>query len=82
MKPKKNKDKKPKEKVGISKKEIKAKIQEKVNLALTEFHVDSPSRKTRKTVKKLSGKVAGKIKTDLKKQNKKSKKEKETEDAV
>lgn len=66
MKVKKEKKEKTKTKSGTSKKEIRSKIQESVNKAITGFHIDSPSKRTRKTVKKVSNKIAGTIKRDLK----------------
>lgn len=66
MKQKKNKEKKKPAKSGISKKEIRSKIRQSVASVLTDLHIQSPSKKTRKAVKKVSGQIAGKIKRDLK----------------
>ncbi len=52
---------------GISKKEIRGKIEKSVNKAITDLHILSPSKKTKKSVKKASNKLAGTIKKDLKK---------------
>jgi hypothetical protein len=76
-----NKDKKARKKVtkvkiGITKKEIRNKIQDSVNQAIADLHIGSPSKKTKKAVKKTSGKLAGKIRKELK--NKKPAKNPET----
>ncbi len=68
MKVKKEKKEKTKVKAksGTSKKEIRSKIQESVNKTITSFHIESPSKKTKRAVKKVSYKIAGTIKRDLK----------------
>ncbi len=57
----------------ISKKEIRSKIEKSLNKAITELHITSPSKKTKKSVKKASSKIAGTIKKDLKKLRSKKK---------
>ncbi len=57
----------PKAKIGITKKEIRNKIQDSVNQAIADLHIGSPTKKTKKAVKKTSGKLAGKIRKELKK---------------
>ena len=61
------KKEKTRTKSGISKKEIRSKIQESVNKAITDFNIKTPSKKTKKTVRKVSNKIASTIKKDLKK---------------
>lgn len=56
-----------KAKIGITKKEIRNKIQDSVNQAIVDLHIGSPSKRTQKDVKKTSGKLAGKIQKELKK---------------
>jgi hypothetical protein len=51
---------------AISKKEIRAKIQDSVNKAIVEFEGEGPSKRVKKVVKKASKKIASKIKRDLK----------------
>ncbi len=75
---------------GPSKKEIRTKIQASVNQAIGEFHVDHPSKKVKKVVRKASKKLAKEVKQDIKslstKANKdakkQSKKKKKSQPAV
>jgi hypothetical protein len=60
------KQKKSSEK-GISKKEIRSKIQDSVNSAVVQYEKEGPSKRVKKAVEKASKKIAGKIKRDLKK---------------
>lgn len=66
-KEKKGPKKASKAKIGITKKEIRNKIQDSVNQAIEDLQIGSPSKKTKKAVKKTSGKLAGKIRKELKK---------------
>ena len=60
---------------GITKKEIRSKIQDSLNQAIVQLEKESPSKKTTKVVKKASKKIANKVKRDLK--NSKPKKTKD-----
>ncbi len=60
------KEKKAAEK-GITKKEIRSKIQDSLNHAIVEFEKEGPSKKVKKVVQKASKRIASKIKRDLKK---------------
>lgn len=71
---KKETPKKHKQESGISKKEIRSKIQDSVNQTIIGFHIESPSKKTKRAVKKVSVKIAATIKRDLKKLMKQTKK--------
>ena len=51
---------------GITKKEIRSKIQDSLNLAIGQIEKEGPSKKTSKVVKKASKKIANKVKRDLK----------------
>lgn len=51
---------------GISKKEIRSKIQDSVNQAIVQIEKEGPSKRTKKVVRKASKKIASKIKRDLK----------------
>ena len=51
---------------GITKKEIRSKIQDSLNQAIVQFEKEGPSKKTSKVVKKASKKIASKVKRDLK----------------
>lgn len=53
-------------KSGPSKKEIRTKIQESVNKAIGELHVEHPSKKVRRVVRKTSKAVAKTVKKELK----------------
>lgn len=60
------KDKKSTEK-GITRKEIRSKIQDSVTTAVVHYEKEGPSKRVRKAVEKASKKIADKIKRDLKK---------------
>ncbi len=51
---------------GITKKEIRSKIQDSLNQAIIQFEKEGPSKKTSKVVKRASKKIANKVKRDLK----------------
>jgi hypothetical protein len=59
------KEKQPKIK-GPSRKEIQSKIQESVNKTMGDLHLEQPSKKVKKVVRKTSKLLARKIKRDLK----------------
>jgi hypothetical protein len=60
------KEKKSTEK-GITKKEIRSKIEDSVNSAVVQYEKEGPSKRVKKAVEKASKKIATKIKRDLKK---------------
>jgi hypothetical protein len=61
------KEKKAAEKKGVTKKEIRSKIQDSLNHAIVEFEKEGPSKRVKKVVQKASKRIASKIKRDLKK---------------
>jgi|GEM_PF-6597543 len=69
------KDTKTKEKIA-SKKEIRTKIQDSMNLIVGELKIESPSRKVKKEIQRASKKMASKINVALKKVIKKMNKAK------
>ena len=58
----------------VTKKEIRSKIQDSMNLAIVQFEKEGPSRRVKKVVQKASKKIAGKIKRDLMKVESKKRK--------
>jgi hypothetical protein len=69
------KELKTKEKI-VSKKEIRTKIQNSVNLIVGELKIAAPSRKVKKEIQRASKKIANEINVDLKKVAKKTSKAK------
>jgi len=58
----------------ISKKEIRNKVEDAVNLAFQQMDVPSASKKTKKLVEKASKKISSRLKVDIKKLSRKAKK--------
>ena len=53
---------------GISKKDIRAKVEKSLNDTLSQFDISKPTKKTEKFIKKTTKKLSGKIKSEVKKQ--------------
>ncbi|HEX5171963.1 MAG TPA: hypothetical protein VFW11_22445 [Cyclobacteriaceae bacterium] len=58
----------------ISKKEIRHKVEDAMNLALQQLEASPTSKKTKKLVEKASKKISSQLKQDLKKLSKKAEK--------